>query len=204
MILVTGPTGSGKTTSLYTMIDTLKNPEDKIITLEDPIEYQIPGVLQSEINERNGYTFALGVRSVLRHDPDIIMIGEIRDLDTANTAVQAALTGHLVLSTLHTKSAFETLERLENMGVSAFDIAAALDVVISQRLVRRVCHHCSERVEIFTLPGDTELLSRYGAREPLTQKGAGCEKCGHTGYSGRMGVYEVLQVTDDIREAIRG
>lgn len=152
MILVTGPTGSGKTTSLYTMIDALRNTEDKIITLEDPIEYQIPGVLQSEINERNGYTFAMGVRSVLRHDPDIIMIGEIRDLDTANTAVQAALTGHLVLSTLHTKSAFETLERLENMGVSAFDVAASLDVIISQRLVRRVCHQCSHREDIPALP----------------------------------------------------
>lgn len=203
MILVTGPTGSGKTTTLYTMIDSLKNPEDKIITLEDPIEYQIPGVLQSEINERNGYTFAMGVRSVLRHDPDIIMIGEIRDLDTANTAVQAALTGHLVLSTLHTKSAFETLERLENMGVSAFDTAAALDVIISQRLVRRICHHCAVREEIPELPGDKALLNRYGMNESLAQKGVGCEKCGHTGYSGRMGVYEVLQITDDIREAIR-
>lgn len=154
MVLVTGPTGSGKTTTLYTMIDTLRKPEDKIITLEDPIEYQIPGVLQSEINERAGYTFALGVRSILRHDPDIIMIGEIRDLDTANTAVQAALTGHLVLSTLHTKSALETLERLENMGVGAFDVAASLDVIISQRLVRRVCRHCAARENITPLPGD--------------------------------------------------
>ncbi len=142
MILVTGPTGSGKTTTLYTLIDTLRNPEDKIITLEDPIEYQIPGILQSEINERQGYTFSLGVRSVLRHDPDVIMIGEIRDLDTARTAIQASLTGHLVLSTLHTKSALETLERLENMGVSAFDVAASLDLIISQRLVRRICHKC--------------------------------------------------------------
>ncbi len=119
----------------------------------------------------------MGVRSVLRHDPDIIMIGEIRDLDTANTAVQAALTGHLVLSTLHTKSAFETLERLENMGVSAFDTAAALDVVISQRLVRRVCHNCATREDIPELPGDKNLLKRYGMNEPLAQRGAGCEKC---------------------------
>ncbi len=203
MILVTGPTGSGKTTTLYTMIDALRKPEDKIITLEDPIEYQIPGVLQSEINERAGYTFALGVRSILRHDPDIIMIGEIRDLDTANTAVQAALTGHLVLSTLHTKSAFETLERLENMGVGAFDVAASLDVIISQRLVRRVCRHCAEREAIPTLPGDDILLHRYGASEPLSQRGKWCDQCGHTGYSGRMGIYEVLQITDEIREAIR-
>lgn len=203
MILVTGPTGSGKTTTLYTMIDTLKQPEDKIITLEDPIEYQIPGILQSEINERAGYTFAMGVRSILRHDPDIIMIGEIRDLDTANTAVQAALTGHLVLSTLHTKSAFETLERLENMWVSPFDVAASLDVIISQRLVRRVCRHCAVRESIAPLPGDEKLLARYGATESLAQRGAGCDQCGHTGYSGRMGIYEVFQVTDEVREAIR-
>lgn len=203
MILVTGPTGSGKTTSLYSMIDVLKKPEDKIITLEDPIEYQIPDVLQSEINESNGYTFAMGVRSVLRHDPDIIMIGEIRDLDTANTAVQAALTGHLVLSTLHTKSSFETLERLENIGVSSFDIAAALDVIVSQRLVRRVCHQCAMREDIPEFPGDRELLKRYGIDAPITQRWAGCDTCGHTGYTGRMGIYEVLQITDVIREAIR-
>ncbi|MCB9806633.1 Flp pilus assembly complex ATPase component TadA [Candidatus Peribacteria bacterium] len=180
MILVTGPTGSGKTTTLYTMIDVLRKPEDKIITLEDPIEYQIPGVLQSEINERAGYTFALGVRSILRHDPDIIMIGEIRDIDTANTAVQAALTGHLVLSTLHTKSAFETLERLENMGVGAFDVAAALDVIISQRLVRRVCRHCAVRDNLSVTPDDEVLLKKYGLSEPLCQHGAGCDQCGHT------------------------
>lgn len=204
MVLVTGPTGSGKTTTLYTMIDSLKKPEDKIITLEDPIEYQIPWVLQSEINERAGYTFALWVRSVLRHDPDIIMIGEIRDLDTANTAVQAALTGHLVLSTLHTKSAFETLERLENMGVSVFDVAASLDVIVSQRLVRRVCRHCANRESIPSLPRDSALLQKYGISEPLTQRGAGCDNCGHTGYSGRMGIYEVFQVTEEIRDAIRG
>jgi len=203
MILVTGPTGSGKTTTLYTMIDVLRKPEDKIITLEDPIEYQIPGILQSEINERAWYTFALGVRSILRHDPDIIMIGEIRDLDTANTAVQAALTGHLVLSTLHTKSSFETLDRLENMGVGIYDVAAALDVIVSQRLVRRVCRHCAIRENIPTLQGDEELLKKYGATESLAQHGAGCDQCGHSGYSGRMGIYEVFQVTDEIREAIR-
>lgn len=203
MILVTGPTGSGKTTSLYTMIDVLKQPEDKIITLEDPIEYQIPGVMQSEINERAGYTFAMGVRSVLRHDPDIIMIGEIRDLDTANTAVQASLTGHLVLSTLHTKSSLETLERLENMGVSAFDVAASVDVVISQRLVRRVCRHCAVQDTLASQPEDTKLLERYGVHEAMTQKGTWCDACGHTGYSGRMGVYEVLQITNEIRDAIR-
>lgn len=132
------------------------------------------------------------------------MIGEIRDLDTANTAVQAALTGHLVLSTLHTKSAFETLERLENMGVSVFDVAASLDVIVSQRLVRRVCRHCANRESIPSLPRDSALLQKYGISEPLTQRGAGCDNCGHTGYSGRMGIYEVFQVTEEIRDAIRG
>jgi type II secretory ATPase GspE/PulE/Tfp pilus assembly ATPase PilB-like protein len=131
------------------------------------------------------------------------MIGEIRDIDTANTAVQAALIGHLVLSTLHTKSAFETLERLENMGVGAFDVAASLDVIVSQRLVRRVCRHCAVRENIHPLPGDEELLKKYGATESLAQHGAGCDMCGHSGYSGRMGIYEVFQVTDEIRETIR-
>lgn len=204
MILVTGPTWSGKTTTLYTLIDILKKPEDKIITLEDPIEYQIPDVLQSEINERDGYTFASGVRSVLRHDPDVIMIGEIRDLDTANTAIQAALTGHLVLSTLHTKSAIETIDRLVNMGVSNYDIAASVDSIIAQRLVRRVCKHCAVADEGYEkLPWDDELLKRYGAWQPWVQHGVGCESCGYTGYSGRIGIYEILSVSEKIRESIR-
>lgn len=169
MILVTGPTGSGKTTTLYSLIEILRKPEDKIITLEDPIEYQIPGILQSEINEREGYTFALGLRSILRHDPDIIMVGEIRDLDTATAAVQAALTGHLVLSTLHTKSALETIERLMNIGVSDFDIASSVDCVIAQRLVRRVCPHCAASVDIGFTP-DTKLLARYSDQSPHPQK----------------------------------
>ncbi len=169
MILVTGPTGSGKTTTLYSLIEILRKPEDKIITLEDPIEYQIPGILQSEINERDGYTFALGLRSILRHDPDIIMVGEIRDLDTATAAVQAALTGHLVLSTLHTKSALETIERLMNIGVSDFDIASSVDCVIAQRLVRRVCPDCAAPTDIGFTP-DTKLLSRYSDQQPHPQK----------------------------------
>lgn len=204
MILVTGPTGSGKTTTLYTLIDILKKPEDKIITLEDPIEYQIPDVLQSEINERDGYTFASGVRSVLRHDPDVIMIGEIRDLDTANTAIQAALTWHLVLSTLHTKSAIETVDRLVNMGVSNYDIAASVDIIIAQRLVRRVCHHCGVSDErVSQMPWDVELLKKYWSETSFIQHGVGCEECGYTGYSGRVGIYEIFSVTDTIREAIR-
>lgn len=203
MILVTGPTWSWKTTTLYTMIDVLKNPVDKIITLEDPIEYQISWILQSEINERSGYTFSMGIRSVLRHDPDIIMIGEIRDIDTANTSIQAALTGHLVLSTLHTKSSFETLERLENMWVWPFDVAASLDVIISQRLVRKVCRHCGQREKIPLRNIDANLLQRYWVSESLSQRWTWCDKCGNSWYSGRMGIFEVLQVTEEIRDAIR-
>ena len=144
MILVTGPTGSGKTTTLYSMMQELNTEERKVITLEDPIEYELAGIVQSEVNEKNGYTYATGLKALLRQDPDIIMVGEIRDLDTANTAAQGALTGHLVLSTLHTKSAAETLERLLNMGLPSYILSSAVDIIIAQRLVRRLCSHCSE------------------------------------------------------------
>ncbi len=144
MILVTGPTGSGKTTTLYSMMQELNTEERKVITLEDPIEYELAGIVQSEVNEKNGYTYATGLKALLRQDPDIIMVGEIRDLDTANTAAQGALTGHLVLSTLHTKSAAETLERLLNMGLPSYILSSAVDIIIAQRLVRRLCPHCSE------------------------------------------------------------
>lgn len=200
MILVTGPTWSGKTTTLYSLIEILRQPADKIITLEDPIEYQIPDVLQSEINEHDGYTFAMWVRSVLRHDPDIIMVGEIRDLDTATAAVQAALTGHLVLSTLHTKSAIETIERLMNIGVSDYDIASALDCIVAQRLVRRVCPDCWIPDE--PIPLDETLFARYGV-PAHPQHGKWCQKCGNTGFFGRIGIYEVLQINDNLRDAIR-
>lgn len=145
----------------------------------------------------------MGIRSVLRHDPDIIMIGEIRDIDTANTSIQAALTGHLVLSTLHTKSSFETLERLENMWVWPFDVAASLDVIISQRLVRKVCRHCGQGEKIPLKEIDANLLQRYWASESLSQRWTWCDKCGNSWYSGRMGIFEVLQVTEEIRDAIR-
>ena len=144
MILVTGPTGSGKTTTLYSMMQELNTEERKVITLEDPIEYELPGIVQSEVNERNSYTYANGLKALMRQDPDIIMVGEIRDLDTANTAAQAALTGHLVLSTLHTKSAAETLERLLNMGLPSYILSSSIDIIIAQRLVRKLCTHCSE------------------------------------------------------------
>lgn len=146
-ILVTGPTGSGKTTTLYSMLTGLNTPDRKIITLEDPIEYELPGVVQSEVDEKKNYTYATGLKALLRQDPDIIMIGEVRDLESATIAMQAAMTGHLVLSTLHTKSAGETIERLMNMGVPNYILASGLDVIIAQRLVRRLCPHCIESYE---------------------------------------------------------
>jgi type II secretory ATPase GspE/PulE/Tfp pilus assembly ATPase PilB-like protein len=155
MVLVTGPTGSGKTTTLYSMMQDLNTPERKIITLEDPIEYELRGVVQSEVNETHGYSFHSGLKALLRQDPDIIMIGEIRDLETANTAAQAALTGHLVLSTLHTKSASETLERLINMGLPPYILASAIDIIIAQRLVRKLCPHCSNSYTADEAQNDT-------------------------------------------------
>ncbi len=146
-ILVTGPTGSGKTTTLYSMLTKLNTPDKKIITLEDPVEYELPGVVQSEVDEKKKYSYATGLKALMRQDPDIIMIGEIRDLESATIAMQAAMTGHLVLSTLHTKSAGETIERLMNMGVPNYILASGLDVIIAQRLVRRNCPHCIEKYE---------------------------------------------------------
>lgn len=213
MIIVTGPTGSGKTTTLYSTLTKLNTPDRKVITLEDPVEYELPGIVQSEVNDKNGYTYAAGLKALLRQDPDVIMIGEIRDFDTANTAVQASLTGHLVLSTLHTKSAAETLERLLNMGVPRFNLASAVDVIIAQRLVRRVCSDCAikyeatpQEVEIIKwMMKDIGLEKLAGLRDgkvTLT-KGAGCEHCGFSGYKRRLGVYEVLSFTDKVREMIR-
>jgi type IV pilus assembly protein PilB len=213
MILVTGPTGSGKTTTLYSMMQELNTEERKVITLEDPIEYELPGIVQSEVNERNSYTYANGLKALMRQDPDIIMVGEIRDLDTANTAAQAALTGHLVLSTLHTKSATETLERLLNMGLPSYILSSSIDIIIAQRLVRRLCTHCSE--SYIADEGQTEIIkwmmqdigidavaraNKWGYK---LHKAKGCEHCGYTGYKGRMGIYEVLHINDPIRKLIR-
>ena len=213
MVIVTGPTGSGKTTTLYSLLTKLNTPDRKVVTLEDPVEYELPGVVQSEVNEKNGYGYAAGLKALLRQDPDVIMIGEIRDFDTANTAVQASLTGHLVLSTLHTKSAAETLERLLNMGVPRFNLASAADVIIAQRLVRRVCPDCAQKYEasaqeleiIKWMMKDIGLEKLAGLREgkATLTKGAGCEKCGFSGYRRRLGVYEVLAFTDKIRDMIR-
>lgn len=211
-ILVTGPTGSGKTTTLYSMLTTLNTPERKIITLEDPIEYELPGVVQSEVDEKKNYLYSTGLKALLRQDPDIIMIGEIRDLESATIAMQAAMTGHLVLSTLHTKSASETIERLMNMGVPNYILASGLDVIIAQRLVRRLCPHCIEKYEadpsekdiISWMLKDIGISGLASKQEVYTlYRSKGCEACGMTGYKWRIWVYEVLSFTDDIRALIR-
>ncbi len=204
MILATGPTGSGKTTTLYTMIKQLNNKEVSIITVEDPIEYAIKGIKQVQVNQRTGLTFAKGLRSFLRQDPDIIMVGEIRDSETATLSVNAALTGHLLLSTLHTNDSATTLPRLLDMGVEPFLAASTVNIAIGQRLVRKICSQCKEEVKITEaeLKSLSEIIS---VKIPTGQKfyrGKGCDVCNFTGYRGRMGIQEVLLVDSDIREAI--
>lgn len=201
MILVTGPTGSGKTVSLYTGLNILNTPEVNISTAEDPVEINLPGVNQVQINTKAGLTFADALRSFLRQDPDVVMVGEIRDLETAEIAIKAAQTGHLVLSTLHTNSAAETLTRLQNMGVAPYNIAGSVSLIIAQRLARRLCPHCKAKE---TLP-EQELLRQGFAREQLATiklyKAVGCEQC-TGGYRGRTGIYEVLPVTESIQSLI--
>ncbi|MFA5855374.1 MAG: GspE/PulE family protein [Candidatus Gracilibacteria bacterium] len=222
MILVTGPTGSGKTTTLYSMLKDFNQPDSKIITLEDPIEYHLSGVTQSQINEKRGYGFGSGLRAILRQDPDIVMIGEIRDLDTAETAAQAALTGHILLSTLHSNSAIETVPRLLNIGLKPYMIAPSLGVVIAQRLVRRVCPYCviqkpvdeSERkVLAEAIAGLSSSRAAAASSVPSSATPAltvpatlpspqGCEKCNHTGYLGQITIAEMFENTDELKEAI--
>lgn len=212
MVLMTGPTGSGKTTSLYTLLSKFNHPENKIITLEDPIEYHLPGITQSQINEKGGYTFASGLRSVLRQDPQVVMIGEIRDLPTAETAAQAALTGHVLLSTLHTNSAIETIPRLINIGLPAFMVAPALHTIIGQRLARQICPHCkvmkpvpeAERKELQQV---VDAIQAVRPAEKLTvpaelPEAPGCEKCSHSGYKGRVTLVEMLEVDFEIKDLI--
>lgn len=212
MILVTGPTGSGKSTTLYALVNEMNNPENKIITLEDPVEYHLAGVTQSQIDEKNEYTFAGGLRTVLRQDPDVIMLGEIRDLDTAQTASQAALTGHVVLSTLHTNSAIETIPRLVNMGLPPFMVAPALHTIIAQRLVRKVCPDCvkqvpiteSEKKEFEIVMGNLENVNKAAvvAIPESLPKSGGCELCSHTGYRGRLVVTELITMTSELKDLV--
>ena len=202
MLLVTGPTGSGKTTTLYAAISEIHTGRDKIITIEDPVEYRLPRILQIPVNEKKGLGFARGLRSILRHDPDIIMVGEIRDGDTAQIAVQAALTGHLVLSTVHAGSVFDVLGRFTNMGVDAYSLASSLNGVVAQRLVRMICPHCAGAC----IPARRELVAAGLEAQQVAgwrfRRGAGCRTCRDTGYAGRASVAEVLPMDDGLRELI--
>jgi type II secretory ATPase GspE/PulE/Tfp pilus assembly ATPase PilB-like protein len=202
MVLVTGPTGSGKTTTLYAALSEIKTIEDKIITIEDPVEYQVRGVTQIPINEKKGLTFARGLRSILRHDPDKIMVGEIRDPETAQIAIQSALTGHLVFTTVHANNVIDVLGRFLNMGVEPYQFVSALNCVLAQRLVRRICLHCKRPV---TLSRDVLLESALdpdlGVRQTFYE-GGGCIECGGTGFKGRTAICELMDLTDRIRDMI--
>ena len=200
IILVTGPTGSGKTTTLYAALSKINNSDLKIVTIEDPVEYQLRGINQIQVNNKSGLTFASGLRSILRHDPDVVLIGEIRDRETAEIAVQASLTGHLVFSTLHTNDAPGAATRLVEMGVEPYLVASSLEMVAAQRLVRLICPKCKEE-----LPrGDVEKLrAEFGEEVPkVMYRGAGCRNCQNSGYRGRQGVFEMMPITDDVRALI--
>jgi general secretion pathway protein E len=199
IVLVTGPTGAGKSTTLYAMLLFIKDPKKNIITIEDPVEYQIKGISQIQVNPKVGLTFATGLRSVLRQDPDIIMVGEIRDAETADIAVHAALTGHLVLSTLHTNDAPSAITRLSDMGIEPFLIASSLEGVIAQRLVRRICENCREAYE----PSKEELRELGLSEDGLTfYRGKGCEQCLGTGYRGRIAIFEVLLLDEELKSLV--
>ncbi len=221
MILVTGPTGSGKTTTLYTILNILNTPEVNILTIEDPIEYRMPHVNQSQVNPKIGYTFATGLRSFLRQDPNIIMVGEIRDQETAEIAIHAAMTGHLVLSTLHTNDAVTTLPRLSDMGVPSFLVASTTNIIIAQRLVRKVCPNCIQSYKLDkqnitelkqqlnidnimeTLQKEKAIIdAKKGIESLLFYRGKGCKQCNNNGYKGRIGIYETLEITPTMSELI--
>jgi type II secretory ATPase GspE/PulE/Tfp pilus assembly ATPase PilB-like protein len=202
MVLVTGPTGSGKTTTLYAALSEIKSEEDKIITIEDPVEYQLKGITQIPVNEKKGLTFARGLRSILRHDPDKIMVGEIRDAETADIAIQSALTGHLVFTTVHANNVIDVLGRFLNMKIEPYNFVSALNCVQAQRLVRTICDHCKRQVR-----ASSELLEQSGLQPSMYgdvwfYEGAGCLECGGTGYKGRMAISELLDLSDNVRELI--
>jgi general secretion pathway protein E len=210
MIIVTGPTGSGKTTTLYAIIKKIKNPEIKIITIEDPVEYHLDGISQTEVHEDKGYNFSSGLRSIVRQDPDVILVGEIRDEETAQVAIQSALTGHLVLTTLHTNDAAGAIARLHSLGEKSHNIAPGVNIVIAQRLIRKVCPYCfkKEKVSINeyekidkALKSLPEGLISY-SKESEISKACGCEKCNNTGYKGRVGIFEILKVNSVMEKTI--
>ncbi len=215
MIITTGPTGSGKTTTLYAVLNKLNTGEDKIITLEDPVEYKLQGINQSQIDHSKGYSFADGLRSILRQDPDIIMVGEIRDLETADVAINAALTGHLVISTLHTNSAAGAIPRFLSMGVKGFLLAPSLNAIVGQRLVRRVCEHCRvpAKLDEATLAEIKKILSKISPetgikidlnkiRADSFSRGGGCRECHGIGFKGRIGIYEIMGMNKEIEQVI--
>ena len=202
MVLVTGPTGSGKTNTLYSSIAKINTPETNIMTAEDPVEFNLPGINQVQVREGIGLNFAAALRSFLRQDPNIILVGEIRDFETAEIAVKAALTGHLVLSTLHTNDAPSTINRLMNMGIEPFLVASSVNLICAQRLVRRICSNC--KVE-HPLPPQGLLdagFSQEDAASVVPMRGEGCDRCNRTGYKGRVGLYEVMDVNEQLRELI--
>jgi type IV pilus assembly protein PilB len=202
MVLVTGPTGSGKTTTLYAALSEIKSPEDKIITIEDPVEYQLKGITQIPINEKKGLTFARGLRSILRHDPDKVMVGEIRDPETAQIAIQSALTGHLVFTTVHANNVVDVLGRFLNMGVEPYQFVSALNCVLAQRLVRVICPHCKRPAKVSRESLVESALDPERLKDQVFYEGAGCIECGGTGYKGRTAICELLDLTDRIREMI--
>lgn len=195
IVLVTGPTGSGKTTTLYAALQEINDSERKIITIEDPVEYQVKGLNQIQVNEKTGLGFARGLRSVLRHDPDVVLVGEIRDAETASIAVQASLTGHLVFSTLHTNDSPSALTRLVDMGVEPYLVASSVDAILAQRLVRVLCPHCKE-------PDDSEETRETLGPDINAFRAVGCEQCRHTGFSGRRAIFELLDMRDELRRLV--
>jgi type IV pilus assembly protein PilB len=202
MVLVTGPTGSGKTTTLYAAISEMNIQEDKLITIEDPVEYQLPGVVQIPVNEKKGLTFARGLRSILRHDPDKIMVGEIRDAETAQIAIQSALTGHLVLTTVHANNVFDVIGRFASMGIDSYNFLAALTCVLAQRLIRVICPDCRHQVVLDQALAEESGLDYDEFKNAPFYEGKGCSECHDTGYRGRKCITEFLDLTDEIKEMI--
>lgn len=204
MVLVTGPTGSGKTTTLYAALSEINTGEDKIITIEDPVEYELRGVVQIQVNEKKGLTFARGLRSILRHDPDKVLVGEIRDPETAQIAIQAALTGHLVFTTVHANNVFDVIGRFIHMGIEPYNFVSALNCILAQRLIRMICPNCRKKAEAgpSVLAESGMAPAKYG--EYTLYEGTGCPECHNTGYKGRKAIVEVLDLTDEIRDMIAG